>query len=102
MFLNNTKSNNNLILIEGLVEEIFVKKNNILQKISLLKLDTSLYEGTKIELQILFPKMQKGGIILVEGYFKFLGVKKAVDDFFNSKNYIIKYKRTLGRVIIYL
>lgn len=25
MFLNNTKSNNNLILIEGLVEELFNK-----------------------------------------------------------------------------
>jgi len=46
--------------------------------------------------------MQKGGIILVEGYFKFLGVKKAVDDFFNSKNYLIKYKKILGRAIIYL
>ena len=101
-FYNNTKSNNNLILIKGLVEETLVKKDNIPQKISLLKLDTSLYEGTKIELQILFPKMQKGGIILVEGYFKFLGVKKAVDDFFNSKNYLIKYKKILGRAIIYL
>jgi O-methyltransferase len=101
-FKDNTSYNNNLILIKGLVEETLLKKDNLPDKISLLKLDTSLYEGTKIELEVLFPKIQKGGIIIVEGYFKFLGVKKAVDNFFSTKNYLIKYKKTLGRAIIYL
>ena len=101
-FKDNTSHNDNLILIKGLVEETLLKKDNLPDKISLLKLDTSLYEGTKIELEVLFPKIQKGGIIIVEGYFKFLGVKKAVDNFFSTKNYLIKYKKTLGRAIIYL
>ena len=101
-FKDNTTHNDNLILIKGLVEETLLKKDNLPDKISLLKLDTSLYEGTKIELEVLFPKIQKGGIIIVEGYFKFLGVKKAVDNFFSTKNYLIKYKKTLGRAIIYL
>jgi len=101
-FKDNTSHNDNLILIKGLVEETLLKKDNLPDKISLLKLDTSLYEGTKIELEVLFPKIQKGGIIIVEGYFKFLGVKKAVDNFFSTKNYLIKYKKSLGRAIIYL
>ena len=42
-------------------------------------------EGTKIELEKLFPKVQKGGAVIVDNYFNFKGVKKATDEYFASK-----------------
>ena len=39
----------------------FLKFSN--SKISLLRLDTDFYESTKIELEILFPRLVKNGIL---------------------------------------
>ena len=47
-----------MILVKGKVEDTLIDKNNIPKEISILKLDTCLYEGTKIELEILFPKVK--------------------------------------------
>ena len=100
-YVKNTENNENLILIKGKVEDTLLDKNNIPEKISILKLDTSLYEGTKIELEVLFPRVQNGGVIIVDGYNKFKGVKKAVDDFFASTNNIVKDYSISSRAIIF-
>ena len=100
-YVKNTENNENLILIKGKVEDTLLDKNNIPEEISILKLDTSLYEGTKIELEVLFPKVQNGGVIIVDGYNKFKGVKKAVDDFFASTNNIVKDYSISSRAIIF-
>ena len=51
--LNDLKDIN---LIKGLVEETLLVEAN-LPKISLLRLDTDFYKSTKIELEILFPRL---------------------------------------------
>mgnify|MGYP001268247055 CR=1 FL=1 len=101
-FIQNTQPNDNLVLIKGKVEETLLNNDNIPNKISLLRLDTSLYEGTKIELEKLFPKIQKGGVLIVEGYGQYRGVKKATDDYLESKIYEKKYNSILGRMIVYI
>ena len=101
-FSKHTDPNENLILVKGKVEDTLLISENIPEKISLLKLDTSLYQGTKIELEVLFPKVQKGGAVIVEGYLKFNGVKKAVDDYFSNKNYLVKNSSITSRATIYL
>ena len=101
-YFQNTIPNENLILIKGKVEDTLLYINNIPEKISILKLDTCLYEGTKIELEKLFPNVQKGGAIIIDNYFNFKGVKKATDEYFVSKPYLIKFYRILGRAVIYL
>jgi hypothetical protein len=101
-YFQNTLPNDNLILIKGKVEDTLLDSNNIPEKISILILDTSLYEGTKIELEKLFSKVQKGGAVIVDGYAQYKGVKKAVDDYLDSKVYLIKFYRILGRAVIYL
>lgn len=53
-------------------------------KISLLRLDTDWYESTKIELEILYPKLVKGGILILDDYGYWKGAKKAADDYFHS------------------
>ena len=101
-FIKHTVPNENLILVKGKVEDTLLIKDNLPEKISLLKLDTSLYEGTKIELEALFPRVQKGGVVIVEGYLKFNGVRKAVDDYFSNKDFLVKNSYITSRATIYL
>ena len=101
-FYNNTKSNNNLELIKGKVEDTLLDEKNIPEKISLLKLDTNLYESTKIQLEILFPRVKKGGIIIVDNYFNYNGIKKATDEYFAKKKYLIKYFPITARAVVFL
>lgn len=55
------------------------------EKIALLRLDTDWYESTKKELEILFPKLEKGGILIIDDYGHFTGAKKAVDEYFDCR-----------------
>ncbi len=49
--------------------------------IALLRLDTDWYESTKKELDVLFPRVSIGGIVIVDDYYAWPGSKKAADDF---------------------
>ena len=49
-------------------------------------LDTDLYSTTKIQLEVLYPRLVKGGVLHIDDYGFFPGVKKAVDDYFKDKN----------------
>ncbi len=75
----------NLKLIKGDVMNTLKKKENIPKKISFLRLDTDLYITTKKELEILYPKLVKGGILHIDDYGMFPGVRKAVDEYFINK-----------------
>ena len=50
-----------------------------------MRLDTDWYESTKIELEILFPLLVKGGILIIDDYGYWNGSKKAVDQYFFKK-----------------
>ena len=60
---------------------------NIHENISLLRLDTDFYDSTKVELEYLFPRVVKGGIIILDDYGGFTGVKKATDEYL-KKNHL--------------
>jgi len=75
----------NINFIKGKVEETLLDIKNLPKKISLLRLDTDFYSSTKIELNILFPLLEKNGILIVDDYGHFMGAKKAVDEFFYEK-----------------
>lgn len=51
-------------------------------KIALLRLDTDWYESTKIELEVLYPRLVKGGVLILDDYGYWLGARKAVDEYF--------------------
>lgn len=59
-------------------------KQTIPEKISLLRLDTDWYESTKIELEILYPRLVKGGVLILDDYGYWRGARKAADDYFSS------------------
>ncbi len=65
--------------IKGKVEETI--PNVIPEKIALLRLDTDWYESTLHELEYLFPRLVKGGIIIIDDYGHWEGCKKAVDEY---------------------
>ena len=58
---------------------------NIPDKISILRLDTDLYLTTKIQLEVLYPKLVSGGILHIDDYGICPGVRTAVDEYFINK-----------------
>jgi hypothetical protein len=51
------------------------------RQISLLRLDTDWYESTMHELNHLFPRLSRGGVIIIDDYGHWAGARKAVDEF---------------------
>jgi len=80
---------NNISYIEGDICETLNDNNNIPDDIALLRLDTDWYESTKKELDVLFPKVTKGGYVIVDDYYTWQGAKIATDEFL-KKNRNIK------------
>jgi hypothetical protein len=86
-----------LLQQQGLNQNIDIEKGDILKtlpeylkkhphlKISLLHIDVDLYEATKCGLELLFDRVVKGGVIILDDYGAFPGANKAVDDFFKNK-----------------
>ena len=70
--------------VQGDVSQTLNDRNNIPNAISVLRLDTDWYESTKIELETLYPVVNKFGIVLVDDYGHWVGARKAVDDFVDA------------------
>jgi O-methyltransferase len=70
--------------VKGPVEETI--PGTAPEKIALLRLDTDWYESTRHELEHLFPRLQPGGILIVDDYHYWRGSRKAVDEYFQMKH----------------
>lgn len=62
---------------------------NQIEKIALLRLDGDLYESTKVCLDYLHHKVQKGGFVIVDDY-ALAGARKAVHEYLD--NHKLNYK----------
>ena len=71
--------------IEGDVLETLKDKKNLPKSISILRLDTDWYDSTKIELEVLYPRLINNGFLIVDDYGYWEGQKKAVDEYFESR-----------------
>jgi hypothetical protein len=54
------------------------------EKISLLRLDTDWYESTRVELEVLYPRLSVGGVCIFDDYGHWQGARKAVDEYFEK------------------
>lgn len=54
-------------------------------EIAILRLDTDWYVSTRHELTHLFPRLQPGGILIVDDYGHWNGCRQAVDEYFGAK-----------------
>ena len=86
--------------IKGKVEDTLRDNKNLPNKISLLRLDTDLYESTKVELNILYPLLVEKGILIIDDYGDFQGCRKAVDEYFSDKNVLMISVDKSCRVIV--
>lgn len=90
--LKNKGADQNVDLVEGdIVKSIpqYLKENPYL-KIALLNLDTDIYEPSVTVLENLWPRIVKGGILILDDYGTFPGETKAVDDYFKDKDVKIR------------
>lgn len=94
------KNLNNLKFIKGKVEKTLQIKDNLPEKIAILRLDTDWYESTKKELEILFPRLSKNGILIIDDYGHWKGARKAVDEYFEDKDIVKHFIDFSCRMII--
>ena len=79
--------------IKGKVENTLDLPENLPEKISLLRLDTDFFESTKKELEVLYPRLVPGGILIIDDYGHWKGSKKAVDEYFKLDNNFLWFHR---------
>lgn len=70
--------------IVGKVEDTIPQ--DIPERIAILRLDTDFYESTKHELIHLFPRLTRGGVLIVDDYGHWKGSARAVDEYFKEYN----------------
>lgn len=71
-------------LIPGKVEVTLRTSELSPKQISILRLDTDWYASTKAELEILYPRVSGGGVLIIDDYGAWAGAKKAVDEYFKG------------------
>ncbi|MBR0697501.1 TylF/MycF/NovP-related O-methyltransferase [Bradyrhizobium lablabi] len=81
-----------LTFVKGDVAETLYEQ--VPDKIAVLRLDTDWYASTKIELEVLFPRLAKGGVLLVDDYGAWSGCKKAVDEYMAAHKIPLMLHRT--------
>jgi len=65
--------------VKGKVEQTLTE--TIPEKIALLRLDTDWYESTRIEMEVLFPRLVPGGVLIIDDYGHWQGCRKAIDEY---------------------
>ncbi len=71
--------------IKGDVLMTLSEKANLPHSISVLRLDTDFYESTKTELEALYPRLSRGGSLLIDDFGYWEGVKTAVGEYFSNR-----------------
>lgn len=71
-------------LVIGDVLETLTVEEHLPEKIALLRLDTDWYASTKLELEVLYPRLSPGGILIIDDYGHWQGAKRAVDEYLGA------------------
>lgn len=73
-----------LHFIKGRVEETLPAMAPV--HISILRLDTDWYESTRHEMEHLFPRLVKGGVLIIDDYGHWQGARQAINEYIQEKN----------------
>jgi hypothetical protein len=90
--LRNKGTDRNVELVPGDITRTvpeYVKDHPEL-KISLLNLDTDIYEPAVRVLEYFYPRIVRGGVLMLDDYGSFPGETRAVDEYFEGKGIQIK------------
>jgi O-methyltransferase len=80
-----------VVLVKGMVENTLPAQAP--EQISLLHLDSDLYESTYHELTHLFPRLVNGGVLIIDDYGSWKGSRKATDQYFEEQGIKMFLKR---------
>ena len=76
----------NVTLVQGDVCKTLNSANHLHKNnLALLRLDTDWYASTKKEMEVLYPKLNFGGVLIVDDYGHWKGSKTAVDEYFEGQ-----------------
>ena len=75
------------LFVEGDVRETLYDKASIPDALSLVRLDTDWFDTTLLELQTLYPLLQKGGVLLLDDYGTFNGAEKGSGQLFRRNRF---------------
>jgi O-methyltransferase len=78
-------------LVRGPVEETLPRHNP--GPLALLRLDTDWYDSTRHEMHNLYPSLTPGGVLIIDDYGHWDGVRRAVDEYFAGTNEAILLNR---------
>lgn len=67
-------------LVKGDVAETLPRAQTL--RLSLLRLDTDFYDSTLAELRHLYPRLTRGGILIIDDYGHWAGARRAVEEYF--------------------
>ncbi|HEX5279808.1 MAG TPA: TylF/MycF/NovP-related O-methyltransferase [Micropepsaceae bacterium] len=70
--------------VKGKVEET-LSTAALPERIALLRLDTDWYASTRAEFDHLYPRLVRGGILIVDDYFRWQGSRKATDEYLQEQ-----------------
>lgn len=73
-------------LIEGDVISTFASYP-LPEKISVLRIDLDWYQGTRHTLEVLYPIVTSGGVVIIDDYGSWSGARDAVVEYLNAINY---------------
>lgn len=65
-------------------------------KIALLHVDVDIYTPTKLVMELLYPRVVKGGVVVLDDYAKVAGATRAVDEYFD--NAVVLNKLSLAHI----
>jgi O-methyltransferase len=71
-----------LHFIRGRIEDTIPK--HAPESIALLRLDTDWYESTRHELMHLYPRLVRGGVLIIDDYGHWQGAQQATDEYFST------------------
>lgn len=74
----------NITFVKGMVEQTIPK--TMPNKIALLRLDTDWYKSTRHELEHLYPRLSRNGVLIIDDYGHFRGSRQATDEYFAKLN----------------
>jgi len=92
--------NRDVRLVEGPVERTLAMAENLPERIAILRLDTDFYESTKMELEVLYPRLAPGGVLIVDDYGEWAGARKAVDEYFHGQPVWLHYVTHTVRLMV--
>ena len=94
--LNNGNLNENIELIKGDISNTvpsYIADNKYEEsgdseclKVSLINLDTNFYRPTKVALEHFWPRLVRGGVLMLDDYGIIPGETRAVDEYFSDKS----------------